>query len=209
MCLASTLCLIETTFFDVSFLPVMVLQTTDEPEAAPVIVHVPAVVGENLSNVSVDIRKDPLVDVFNLLKGEAAPLQYWIQIALAYYNHGMLDQYEQVMKEACDNMNFLPTDANTNDNQMAILNSLCAYYTNAISAARRKKASEQQTNHYWELVQKHNAEAMHKDPFNATAFAVKAFAFMATGKEEKRTSAQQLFDMALKVFARAKFEERE
>jgi hypothetical protein len=36
---------------------------------------------------------------------------------------------EQVMKEACDNMNFLEA---TVENKLVILNSLCAYYTNNI-----------------------------------------------------------------------------
>eukprot|EP00668_Euglena_longa_P041439 GGOE01054550.1.p1 GENE.GGOE01054550.1~~GGOE01054550.1.p1 ORF type:complete len:1236 (+),score=482.77 GGOE01054550.1:811-4518(+) len=156
----------------------------------PTIINVPAYVGDSLQNVAVDVRRDSLVDVFNLLKGEAAPLQYWAEIGLAYYHHGMLENYEQVMKEAGENMNFLEA---TTGHKLAILNSLCAYHTLNIQKLMGKQ-KEKEATRLLDVVNTYNSQAMHIDGFNATSFAIKAFAYLARGNAK---SAGEYFDIAL------------
>mmetsp|Transcript_30998 Transcript_30998/g.60472 ORF Transcript_30998/g.60472 Transcript_30998/m.60472 type:complete len:1199 (+) Transcript_30998:99-3695(+) len=52
--------------------------------------------------VPVQALPDTYDDVTDLLKSEVAPLQLWLEFAVAYYKQGKLTQFEEILKECTD-----------------------------------------------------------------------------------------------------------
>lgn len=58
--------------------------------------------------IELDINQLPEVDeVINILIQEVAPLQVWINVALAYYKKKLFDDFEKVLEEAKQNISNL------------------------------------------------------------------------------------------------------
>jgi len=84
----------------------------------------------------IEIPSDELpndaTEVLDILKQEAAPLEVWKHVALAYYKQKRMQQFEQVLTEAtsADQLQHQGSSSSTQHERINMLNMLAGFYLN-------------------------------------------------------------------------------
>lgn len=64
-------------------------------------INIPVRDSEEVVEVKIDALPEEAGDITDILRAEIAPLNIWIQFAIEYYKQGKIQQFLEILQEAC------------------------------------------------------------------------------------------------------------